>query len=460
MDPRRFAPADTRATFVAAPPASAGPATGEPERRPRSLSTFLAAPVRRLGSHASDPRAGNRAFALLIVTAMGLVVIPEAINHLIVKHAPDLGIEKALVTAETPIAGLARWAGSAVLLGVAALVVLMRGHRNRDVTWLFVLLLALNLPYLIGPERPGPADVVKIGLANLVLLAIWNVGARIAELKWIPILMAGVGAYSIIGGLIIPEYMMYNLVSRKSLVAGWELAGPFGQSNALGMYCAIAFSLVPLIVSTRWRVVCGSILIATIVASATRTALIAAGFVVVWWLLCRLRSAVPIRVMGTALAGLALSAAMIIPLLDWSPESFTDRAFIWRGGLETWHHSPIVGMGFNWFLTGGQTQAEIVVWAGAGTGHNILIDTLVKYGLAGVAALLPIWVGAVFAARAVRVTGEQIACFGYLIAFFVMAMTEAVWDLWPNTQQFPTSGLIFATMLMARNGAKADEGVP
>jgi hypothetical protein len=417
---------------------------------PAPPGAFLSAPTRVPASAKAGIRADDRAFVLLLLTALGLVIIPEVINHLIVKHIPDLAIERALVVAETPIASLARWAGSGALLAVASLIALARGHSNRDITWLLILLLALNLPYFIGPEPPAAADLIKIVLANAVLVGIWNTGAPVEQLKWIPIVVTCVGVYSIIGGLIIPEYMMYNMVSRKSLVAGWELAGPFGQSNALGMYCGVAFSLVPLIPGNRWRIICGSILFATIVASATRTALTAAVFVMTWWILCWLRTVISIRRAGTICASLTVAAALIIPLLNWSPDAFTGRAFIWSEALHLWQHSPIVGMGFSWFLAYGQSAAEIVVWAGAGTGHNILVDTMVKTGLAGVATLLPVWLGAITVTRRMRATNEQIACFGYLIAFFIMAMTEAVWDLWPSTQQFPTSGLIFATLLMAR----------
>lgn len=428
--------------------------------RKRAGSTFVAATPISVGGDCAramrdrfslrDFRAGNRAFVLLLVTAIGLIVVPEAINHLIVKHTPDIGIEEALATSETPIAGLTRWAGSGILLVLSSLIVLMRGHPNRDITWLLAFLIALNLAYVIGPEALTPPDIPKILLANVVLVAIWNTGASISELKWIPILLTGVGAYSIIGGLVIPEYMMYNMDSRKSLIAGWELAGPFGQSNALGMYCAISFSLIPLIPKNRWRVLCGVILFATMVASATRTAVIAAGVVLLWWAICRLRSIFSIRLAGTVLASAAVAAALVIPLLDWNREAFTERPIIWSQALQLWHQSPLFGMGFNWFLTSGPFTAETAVWANAGTGHNILVDELVKYGLVGFATVLPIWIGSIFAARALRVTREQVACFGYIIVFFVIASTEAVWDLWPNIQQFPTSGLIFATLLMAR----------
>ena len=439
-------PQGSRTTFVAYRP---HPAAGV--SRPRSAATFLSAPTRFLESPRGPYAAGHRAFAVLVFTALALVVIPEVINYLLVKHAPDLSIDRALVSAETPIAGLARWALSGALLAVSSLIVLMRGHPNRDITWLLVFLLALNLPYIVGPDRPGPADLVKIMLANLVLLAIWNTGARVSDLKWIPILITGVGAYSLIGALIVPEYMMYNIVSRKSLIFGWELAGPFGQSNALGMYCAIGFSMVPLVVGYRWRVACGSILLVTIVASASRTALIAVTFVVLWWLFCRIRPFLSIRSVGTALAGTALATAFVIPLLDWPPDSFTERVYIWLGGLDLWRQSPVVGSGYNWFLTHGQSEAETVLWAGMGTGHNILIDTLIKFGLAGLAFLVPIWVGAIVRTGTLRVKTEQVALFGYLIAFFVLSMTEAVWHMWPNIQQFPTSTLIFATLLMARD---------
>lgn len=440
-----------RTTFLAS-----APRTSTPER-PRSLqhsgsaTTFLTAPTRFLDSTRFLFRVGDRAFALLIALAISLVVVPEVINYLLVKHAPDQSIDKALATAETPIAGLARWALSGLLLAVSSAIVVMRGHPNRDITWLVVFLLALNLPYLIGPDQPGPADLVKIMLANLVLLAIWNTGARIGELKWIPILVTGVGVYSLIGAVLIPEYMMYNTVSRKSLIFGWELAGPFGQSNALGMYCAIAFSLVPLVTRTRWRYFCAAILLVTIVASASRTALIAVGFVILWWLLCRVRLALSVSLMGTVLAGGAAAVASVIPLLRWSPETFTERAFIWSGALDLWRQSPLVGSGYNFFLTHGQEDAETILWAGMGTGHNILIDTLVKFGLTGLAFLVPIWIGATLVTGTLRVHREQIACFGYLIAFFVLAMTEAVWNLWPNIQQFPTSALVFAAILMSRS---------
>ncbi|TQR76544.1 ligase, partial [Mycobacterium hodleri] len=132
------------------------------------------------------------------------------------------------------------------------------------------------------------------------------------------------------------DYMMYNIVSEKALVAGWELAGPFGHGNVLGMYCAVAFALVPLIPGTRWRILCAAILFATAVASASRTAVIAMVIVLLWWSLCHFRQIVSIRLAGTVAASCSAAAMVVIPFLDWDPHAFTDRASIWVASVGVW----------------------------------------------------------------------------------------------------------------------------
>ena len=395
----------------------------------------------------------------MIVLAIGLAVVPEVITHLNVKHSPDLPpTQDDSGASKFPLAHLASLAGSALLLSLSFIIALRRGLPNRDITGGLILLLAVNLPYLVSPTPPEMGDLVKIVLANALVLALWNTGAPIAELKWVPIVVTLIGAYSIVGGLVLPEYMMYQSNSEKAIIEGWELAGPFGHGNVLGMYCGLAFALVPLISGDRWRLLSGSILVATAVPSASRTAVIAAGIVGLWWMMCWFRSVISVRLAGTVLVGCAAAAMFVFPFLNWDPDAFSDRAFIWVAALDVWRQSPMFGFGVNWFLTDAQATGNVAAWAYVGTGHNFVIDTLVKSGLLGIAVLAPVLLGAIFVTRGLRVGNQQIACFGFMMAFFVIATTEAVWALLPNLQLFPISGLIFAVLIVNSHGVRAVEG--
>jgi O-antigen ligase len=421
-------------------------------------ATFVAALPRVLHTKATDFQRHEYAFALLIVTAIGLVVVPDLIKYLAVEHEPILPPGEASTSADPPIAQLASLGGSALLLALSTAVAFMRGYPNRDITGLLLLLLAVNLPYLVSPKTPPVADIPKVLLANVFILALWKVGAPIAGLKWLPITVAAIAGYALIGGLLIPEYAMYNPNSEKAIIPGWELAGPFGHANILGMYCALAFSLTPLVSDRRWRLLVGSILFVTMVAAASRTALIAAGLVLLWWLICWLKSFHSIRLAGTVLVSFTASAMFVFPFLDWDPRAFTERAYVWAESLEVWRQSPAVGMGVNWFLDDAQAMGNVAKWAFVGTGHNVVVDTLVRSGLIGIVIFVPLLIAAVASTRALRITSQQIACFGFLMAFFLGATTEASWALLPNLQLFPISGLVFAVLILTRRGDPTAKG--
>lgn len=416
-------------------------------------TVFAAAPTSEAANtDVRYPRLERHALTWLIILAVALVVVPEAINHIFIKHQPDLPpLEDASGGSEVALAHLARLGGSAVLLAYTAIIVAFtRGRPDRRVGGLLIVLLAVDLPYVLSPGLPPTADLPKILLANLFVIALWKTGASIDALKWLPILVTGIGVYSLIGGLLVPEYMMYNLISEKAIIGGWELAGPFGHGNVLGMYCAVAFSLVPLIPGTRWRLFCGAVLMATALASASRTAVIAVAMVLVWWAACRVRSVVSVRFAGTVFVSAAASAMLILPFLPWDPHAFTERAAVWAASLAVWQQSPLVGLGVNWFLIDAQANANVAAWAYVGTGHNLVVDTLVKSGVIGLAVIATVLIVAILGARALPARNQQIALFGYLGAFFVAASTEAVWGLLPNLQLFPISGMIFAMLVLSR----------
>jgi O-antigen ligase len=276
-------------------------------------------------------------------------------------------------------------------------------------------------------------------------------------LKWIAISGSLIGAASLIGLLISPENMLYTKGSTVTLIFGWQLAGPFAHSNLLGIYSALALALTPLIADIRWRTVHILVLCTAILASASRVCVIAAGVLALWWLLCWFCSVISVRHLGTALAGSCAAAVLVLPFLSLSPDAFTGRAAVWATSLGAWKTSPFVGLGVNWF----KVSAADGTWTFLRGflpphGHNLVVDLLVKCGLVGLCIFVLVLWSAVRSTRALELQRQQIACFGYLIAFLVISTTEAIWIL-PTMELFPVVGLVFAVLIVARHGVQATE---
>jgi O-antigen ligase len=423
--------------------------------RPVASRLHRAAPARNTGPALTGSGQHSRALVILIISVVVMVILPELLQYLTVGHIPET---VHFPPPRSPLSSVAIRTISAALLLVCAVIFLMRGHSNRNVSGATILLVGLVFPFIVSPTMPGTADIGRVALAVAVILAVWNIGAPVDGLKWVAISGSLIGAYSIIGALIAPEYMLYAKGSPITLIFGWQLAGPFVHSNFLGIYCALALALSPLIVSVRWRIFHQLILCAAILASASRICVIAAGVLALWWIICRFRSVISVRLAGTALVGSSAAAVLVLPFLSWKGDAFTGRGAIWTASLSAWKESPLVGWGVNWFK---ETAAKGTFWTNLGGflpphGHNLVVDTLVKSGLVGLCILALVLWAAIRSTRAIGVSSHQIACFGYLIAFLVISTTEVIWIL-STMQLFPVVGLVFAVVILARRDVQATE---
>ncbi|WP_160112731.1 O-antigen ligase [Mycobacterium sp. 3519A] len=388
---------------------------------------------------------------VLIVAVVLMAILPDLVQYLSVGHVPET--DRVMPPRISPSkAAIAATYGA--LLLVCAVLVLMRGYSGRKIAALSILLLGVIFPYIVPPVWPGTADAIRVAVAAAVTVAAWNIGAPVGGLKWLSITGSLIGASAIVAGLIIPEHAMYMKGSSTTIIMGWQLAGPFAHSNVLGIYCVLALAFTPLIVTLRWRITHGLILCAAIMASASRTALVAVGVLVLWWIVCRFRSVISVRLAGTVLVGVCTATMVVVPFLSWKGVAFTGKALsgrghIWATCLSAWDDSPIVGLGVDWF------KRSENIWSMLGGfipphGHNLVVDTLVRSGLVGVCIVGLVLLAATHAIRAFDVSRDQIACFGYLIMFLFVSITEAIWLL-PNMQLFPVVGLAIAVVIVARS---------
>ena len=422
---------------------------------------YGAAPARQAGPAIRGVSPTSLAIAAVIFAAVLLAVLPGLVNYLSVKHmSPPVAPGHVLPTvgATSPRSALwhdVREAAALVLFLVCCAVWFIRGHFDRTVSGALILLLALGLPFVITPARPANTTIIWIVLSTAVILAVWHIGAPVDGLKWVAISGSAIGAYTIIAALIVPEYTTFRAVSTKSFIGSGnlQLAGPFGHSNTLGLYCVLALALVPFVANFRWRVIHAIVLCATILASASRTSLIAAGILALWWVICWGRSVISIRLTGTALIGCCAAAVVVLPFLDWDPDALSQRGFIWAEGLRAWQESRLVGLGVSFFETDATSSGSTWQWAYVGAGHNLVIDTLVKSGLVGICLIALVLLYALYSVRELTVTSQQIACFGYLITFLVLSTTETIWTQFPYVELFPVVGLVIAVMIARRPNA-------
>lgn len=432
-----------------------------PTDRPAAARVGPAAPASTTGLPATPLARHRKLLVGLIVAVVVMAILPDLLQYLMAKHQAETVRH---LPPRVPLARMATWAAAAALLLLCSVILCGREDANRKISGLSVLLLTLLIPYAISPSLPGSDSIIRIGLAVAVTLAVWSLAAPVDGLKWVPITGSMLGAYSITGALIRPELMNFRTGSAKSLVLDWQLAGPFIHSNALGMYCVLSLALSPLIVSLRWRTLHGSILCAAVVASASRTALIAAAILALWWIFCWARSAKSVRAAGTVLVGLCAACVLILPLLIWNSHAFNGRAQIWSASLNAWEESRLVGLGIDWYTTSATSAPFFAQWADLRSGldvfipsqgHNLVVDTLVRSGLVGGCLLVLILLAATRSIRALDFLGHQIAYFGYLIVFLVVSCTENIWILLPNMALFPVVGLVFAVLVVSRHDAPA-----
>jgi hypothetical protein len=427
--------------------------TGQNRLAVRRTTVSTSRPVASVGGSgraigALDP--GDRAFFILIIAVVGMAIFPNLVYFLHFEHGFVVYLIRIGVEPQVLLARIVRWVAATVLLLTCSVIVLMRGHPNRSISGALILLLGLVLPYIISPSIPLKTDFVGFTLAVAVIVALWNIKPSVDGLKWLAITGSLIGGGSIIGGLIAPKYMVIAQTSDKPIIGGMGLAGPFGHSNSLGAYCVLALALVPLISSLRWKILNTLFLCATIMASSSRTALIAAGIVILWWVICRFQSVINIRRTGTVLVYSCAATAAVLPLLNSNPRAFSGRGYIWSESLAILQESPILGLGMNWLRDSARSSSSIDNWADSGSGHNLVIDHLVTSGLVGICLLVFVLAAAIYSVRAFEIKSHQIACFGLLITFLVLSITESYWTLLPTSQLFPVVGFVLAVLIVAR----------
>jgi hypothetical protein len=286
-----------------------------------------------------------------------------------------------------------------------------------------------------------------------VIVAVAALRPRIDDLRVLGFLGVAVACYSIVFSLLKPDNALVPIPAgptsgtTKAIISDLVVAGPMSHANSLGIFLALTFPFIGLWRRTSQRLVGSLLLIVVSVLSASRTAVIAMGCVMLYYLVCRALLGLRRR----AMAGLVLlvtgSLVGVIPWVVKDPRAFSMRGTVWQGSLSAWetYGSLIFGLGPYWDPNAPRTFAAL--GADRASGHNLMVQWLVTGGL--FQCLIGLVLVILLAKRAVRCdpTLRVPAMTGFLLGFLIVSITEFVLAFAVSSQLFMPTVFCFATLL-------------
>lgn len=414
------------------------------------------------GDHRAPRTAHGSGFAYLAVLLVGDVVA-EVVNLFVPESesaafpSPALLVSLATVVASAvlwwryrsdlrPTNSLKLFLGAFLGLWlVAFLVTASRGERA-SITMFVPLLLLVGLWLRPPTEDAAVRATVTLGWA-IVGAAVLTVALE--AIGVLPSWYARQGLLDL--AVADRDFYWLPLTDVLGLDARW--AGPFVHPNLAGPLGA-ALLVFGLTRSGATRVVFAGVGLGVLVLAGSRNSLVAGAagasvIVIAWWL--RRPGRMP-RWLRVLLAALPMVAALMV--LYARDPGFSGRTSIWPEYARLWREGPVFGVG--------QEGIEALINAGVLPGwayhaHNVALDTLVRYGVVGLAMMVAaIAAGLVIAwkaARSGRVAG---------LALLVMLLTGGMADTilrWGYLT--PSMALLLLAVLMStgigRRGQVVDE---
>jgi hypothetical protein len=147
------------------------------------------------------------------------------------------------------------------------------------------------------------------------------------------------------------------------------------------------------------------------------------------------------------LGAIALAGAVVV--LVQNP-NLTGRTTYWTVAIDVWQQSPATGVG-----TSGMQASELAM---AGTNaHNIVFDSLVKYGVIGLLPVIALLIIAAVLALRCTNAGDALPV-GIIAAYLVLGMSEA--DTEWMSMTLPWLWLVLATLLAGRTVEAHNRRIP
>ena len=335
-----------------------------------------------------DGRRARRQVAAVLALAAWWAFLGPAVSLVLAGRLPADRLSTGRI-AETAAGSLVATTGFiACVLGCLGIVVvnLLRDPTRVRPVWplacIALLFGAVSVSHLIasgGEIRSGSR------MALLLALTLWSIQPSLRDLRVI-----GVAGLIVVGVSValLPSEKTWMpktdvVLQEKAFIGSQLMAGPFGQSNVLGLVLAVALPFVFLFRRKFTRVASFLVIAFTLVLTGSRSSLIGVGAALaIAGVAAVLRdrflsgAAVVLGALGLAVASLWL------PLTTNDPQAFTQRGSIWMVSRRTWGRDDVTalfGNGLDYYGLGGRFA---VFDHGSPTyhGHNEAVSLMTTSG--------------------------------------------------------------------------------
>jgi hypothetical protein len=340
-------------------------------------------PERPTGTTPLEPSA-PRSITLIIVLAWAYAVVTSFIGLLQLGRQGN-GIGTVAVVTSTQ-AHLSTALSAAIAFLCFRLILLHLDRPPATSPW---RLSAFLLPWLaievIGAIHAGYVSGRQFLLYPVIALTFWLVSPSMRALTALGYLVILTAGFS----------LGFGLVSRLAFIdagaAGTDkaiighgpllLAGPYNASNGLGLSLALGVPAVTLVPKQGLRALGLVLVFVALLWSASRTSILAATVATSLYLVSRVATARGVQLLGLGAVLVGVLLVVWTPLRENDPYAFSRRGMIWIARRDVWHRHLWFGAGPRYY----ERPNDLGFYALYG--HNLLLDTLVRAGLIGAAAV-------------------------------------------------------------------------
>lgn len=275
---------------------------------------------------------------------------------------------------------LSQFLSLALLIGTVGLVIHHAHSQTHAPARALLFMMAPWLVMMLLGVRAGSQPRFAMLLYPLTALALWLIAPPIRVLATLGLVTSCTAALALVmGGWTTLGLVRSEAFGDKEIFGGGLLAGPYNNSNGLGMVLALGLPAMFLVRSRGARAVGISLILPALVWTAARTSLAAAAVLLLLLLLFRVVSRPTQALVASVVLAVGLALVVWLPFHVNSITAYSFRGLIWLASRATWQKHPWLGAGPDYYRIAAQSANDFGRLAFHG--HNLAMHMLTVGGL-------------------------------------------------------------------------------